>query len=144
MVLGYTLAILASALWGLTYVLDQKVLSSLSVFKLYFLHSCFGVMIAGLILLFQGQSLTELFSYDATKLSVRIVTLTLLVGAVASLAIFGSIQTLGAAKASILEISYPFFVAIFSFLLFRETITLPVLIGGLFIFLGAVIIVVAS
>ena len=36
---GFGLAVLASILWGLTYCLDERLLSSLSVVKLYFLHT---------------------------------------------------------------------------------------------------------
>jgi membrane protease YdiL (CAAX protease family) len=48
---GFILAVLASVLWGLTYCLDERVLSSLSVFKLYFLHCLCGVLVAGVIVL---------------------------------------------------------------------------------------------
>ena len=53
---GYILAIAASILWGLTYCLDERVLSSLSVFKLYFLHCLCGVLISAAIMLAQGHS----------------------------------------------------------------------------------------
>jgi len=42
---GLILAVLAAILWGLTYCLDERVLASLSVFKLYFLHCLCGAMV---------------------------------------------------------------------------------------------------
>jgi hypothetical protein len=51
---GLVLAVLASILWGLTYCLDERVLASLSVFKLYFLHCLCGVLVAGAILRMRG------------------------------------------------------------------------------------------
>ena len=55
-ILGYCLALSASVLWGLTYCLDERLLESLSVFKVYFLHCLCGVVVAGAILLLQGHT----------------------------------------------------------------------------------------
>jgi len=138
---GYILAVTAAALWGLTYCLDEKVLAEISIYKLYFLHSLFGVLLALSIWLFQGNSVGDLITLEAEKISWKLLLLTLVVGSLAALAIFGSIQALGASKASILEISYPLFVAIFAFLLWGQVITLPVLLGGILIFVGSAIII---
>ena len=141
---GYGLAVSASVLWGLTYCLDERVLSSLSVYKLYFLHCLCGAVIAGAVLLFQGASAASLFKIDTVMTSLPLVALTLVTATAAALSILGSIQLLGAGKSAVLEISYPLFVALFSTLLFRGQLQLPVVIGGVFIFIGAAIIVVAK
>ena len=141
---GYGLAVLASVLWGLTYCLDERVLASLSVFRLYFLHCVCGAVIAGAILLFQGHSAVSLFRIDTAASSLPLVALTLITATAAALAILGSIQLLGANKSAVLEISYPLFVALFSTLLFRGQLQLPVVIGGVFIFIGAAVIVLAK
>jgi len=142
--LGFILAVLAAVLWGLTYCLDERVLASVSVSKLYFLHCLCGVLVAGGILLFQGQSPAGLFTFDTAKASLPLVGLTLLTATAAALAILGSIQLLGASKSAVLEISYPFFVAFFSVLFFGGQLQLPVVLGGVFIFIGAAIIVLAK
>lgn len=141
--LGYALAIVASILWGLTYCLDEKVLSNLSVFKLYFLHCLCGMLVAGAILLFQGSSVVSLFTFDTTRSSVPLMLLTLATATTAALAILSSIQLLGANKSAVLEISYPLFVALFSVLVFQGRLELPVILGGIFIFIGSAIIVLA-
>jgi len=141
---GYGLAVLASVLWGLTYCLDERVLASLSVFRLYFLHCVCGAVIAGAILLFQGHSAVSLFRIDTAASSLPMVALTLITATAAALAILGSIQLLGANKSAVLEISYPLFVALFSTLLFGGHLQLPVVIGGVFIFIGAAVIVLAK
>ena len=141
---GYFLAISASVLWGLTYCLDERVLSSLSVYKLYFLHCLCGCVVAGVILLAQGNSAASLFAIDTTKSSLPLVGLTLVTATAAALAILGSIQLLGANKSAVLEISYPLFVAMFSVLLFKGQLAIPVVFGGMFIFVGAAIIVSAK
>jgi drug/metabolite transporter (DMT)-like permease len=141
---GFGLALSASLLWGLTYCLDERVLSSLSVYKLYFLHCVCGALIAGTVLVVQGNSAASLFSIDTTTSSLPLVGLTLLTATAAALSILGSIQLLGADKAAVLEISYPLFVALFSVLLFKGQLQTPVVIGGIFIFIGSAIIVLAK
>ena len=141
---GYFLAIAASVLWGLTYCLDERVLASLSVYKLYFLHCLCGAVVAGVILLAQGNSAASLFVIDTAKSSLPLVGLTLVTATAAALAILGSIQLLGANKSAVLEISYPLFVALFSVLLFKGHLPLPVVFGGIFIFIGSAIIVSAK
>jgi drug/metabolite transporter (DMT)-like permease len=141
---GFGLAVSASLLWGLTYCLDERVLSSLSVYKLYFLHCVCGALIAGTVLVVQGSSAASLFSIDTTTSSLPLVGLTLLTATAAALSILGSIQLLGADKAAVLEISYPLFVALFSVLLFKGQLQTPVVIGGIFIFIGSAIIVLAK
>jgi drug/metabolite transporter (DMT)-like permease len=138
------LAVLASVLWGLTYCLDEKVLASLSVFRLYFLHCLCGALVAGTILLAGGASPATLFSFDTTRASLPLVGLTLVTATAAALSILGSIQLLGAGKSAVLEISYPLFVALFSVLLFKGQLQLPVVVGGIFIFIGSAIIVLAK
>jgi drug/metabolite transporter (DMT)-like permease len=141
---GFGLAVLASVLWGLTYCLDERLLSSLSVVKLYFLHCLCGVLVAGAVMLLQGASPAALFSIDTSRSSLPLVGLTLLTATAATLSILGSIQFLGANKSAVLEISYPLFVAFFSVLFFNGQLQLPVVIGGLFIMVGSAIIVLAK
>jgi drug/metabolite transporter (DMT)-like permease len=141
---GYVLAVLASVLWGLTYCLDERVLSSLSVFKLYFLHCLCGVLVAGAIMLLQGASPSALFFIDKSTSSLPLVGLTLVTATAAALSILGSIQLLGANKSAVLEISYPLFVALFSMLLFKGQLQFPIVLGGIFIFIGSAIIVLAK
>jgi drug/metabolite transporter (DMT)-like permease len=141
---GSGLAVLAAVLWGLTYCLDERVLSTLPVFKLYFLHCVCGALIAGAILLYQGSSFGGLFAIDTSRSSVPLVGLTLATATAAALSILASIQVLGASKSAVLEISYPLFVAVFSVLFFGGQLQLPVVLGGVFIFIGSAIIVLAK
>ena len=117
---------------------------SLSVYKLYFLHCVCGALVAGSIMLLQGNSPASLFGFDTAKASLGLVGLTLATATAAALAILGSIQLLGANKSAVLEISYPLFVALFSVLLFKGQLHPPVILGGIFIFIGSAIIVLAK
>ena len=73
---GYLLAITAAALWGLTYCLDEKVLEEISVYKLYFLHSLFGVLLALGIWLVKGNYARDLITLEAEKISSSLLLLT--------------------------------------------------------------------
>jgi drug/metabolite transporter (DMT)-like permease len=141
---GIIFACLAAILWGLTYCLDEKVLESISVPKLYLLHSLCGVMVAAAILLWQGNSLGSLLHVDPAIVSLPLIAVTLVTATAAAFAILGSIQLLGAGPSAVLEISYPLFVAFFSVLLFNGQLGLPIVIGGIFIFVGSAIIVLAG
>jgi drug/metabolite transporter (DMT)-like permease len=138
---GYLLAVVAAVLWGLLYVLDERLLAGMSIYRLYFLHSIAGVVVAGAVLIAQGESPTSFFRLSWPGVAPRLVLTTMAVVALACLAIFASIQSLGAARAAVLEISYPLFVAAFAWLLYRHPVQWPVIIGGIFIFIGSAIIV---
>ena len=55
-----------------------------------------------------------------------------------------ALAVLGAGKSAVLEISYPLFVALFSVLFFKGQLQPPVVLGGIFIFIGSAIIVLAK
>jgi drug/metabolite transporter (DMT)-like permease len=138
---GYALAVAAAVLWGLLYVLDERLLAGVSIYRLYFLHSIAGVAVAGAVLLARGESPASLLRFSFPGVSLPLVLATMAVVVLACLAIFSSIQALGASRAAVLEISYPLFVAIFAWLLYRQPIQWPVIVGGIFIFIGSAIIV---
>ncbi|MFM1902463.1 MAG: hypothetical protein RLZZ440_363 [Planctomycetota bacterium] len=138
---GYLLAVAAAVLWGLLYVLDERLLAGMSIYRLYFLHSIAGVAVAGTVLLVQGESPASLLRLSWPGAPAPLVLTTMAVVALACLAIFASIQALGASRAAVLEISYPLFVAVFAWLLYRHPLQWPVIVGGIFIFIGSAIIV---
>jgi drug/metabolite transporter (DMT)-like permease len=65
----------------------------------------------------------------------------LICAAVANLVIYASIRVLGASTASTVEITYPFFVVVFSFLAFNSSPSPMFLVGALLIFMGATVII---
>lgn len=138
---GYLLAVAAAVLWGLLYVLDERLLAGISIYRLYFLHSLAGLAVAGIVLLAQGESPASLVRLSFPGAGLPLVLATMAVVVLACLAIFSSIQALGASRAAVLEISYPLFVAFFAWLLYRQPIEWPVIVGGVFIFIGSAIIV---
>jgi len=138
---GYLLAVAAAVLWGLLYVLDERVLAGVSIYRLYFLHSLAGLAVSAAVLLAQGEPPGSLLRLSWPGVGTGLVLATMAVVVLACLSIFSSIQALGASRAAVLEISYPLFVAVFGWLLYRQPIQWPVVVGGAFIFIGSAIIV---
>ncbi len=143
MAAGYVLAVLASALWGLTYCLDERLLEGQSFYRLYYLHTLGGLAVTAPLLWWRGESLLPLATPlpgDSAGSPSWLIIVTMLVATIAALSILKSIQLLGAQRAAVFEISYPLFVVLFGALLFGQTISPRVLLGGLLIFAGAFII----
>ena len=136
----YVTAIGAAVAWGIHYPLIDFAMKRLSVF---------GVLLLGVIplVLLMPLFLRELASdVETFKLlpgkeqwTILAVGLTSTAGAVL---LYLSISNKNATLASLIEISYPVFVVIFAYVLFKQIhVNLSVVIGGLLILSGAVIII---
>lgn len=133
-------ALLAAILWGLNYTLAEKILQSISPITLLAFE-----MLAGAIVFFI-MSLGMNFKTDWGTLTTQpsllwmtiVEVITVLSG---SFFIVASIQAKNATVAGIIELIYPLFTILFTWVLFRENhVNIPVLLGGGFILLGVVII----
>lgn len=113
------LAIIAAVIWGMEYAIGEKVLSKTSALMLLFWTSLIQTVACYLVAISSGNSLNpkELLEPDLRWWF----SLYALLSLIAGLAINVSIkQSSNATNSSLVEISYPFFVAIFSWLLFGE------------------------
>ena len=138
MILGFVLAIGAAVTWGLVYALSEKLLHSTSPATLVFFESAIAAIIILPFALGGEGSIKSVLASSKGNLAL-IIGMSVLV-TVADLLIFASIKHLNASTAAVIEIAYPFFVVIFSFILFRAVPNLFFLLGGSLIFAGAVII----
>lgn len=136
---GYAYAIGAAVVWGLVYTIDQKILTKISTPNLLVIDAIVTGLIMLPFVLRDTSSIKNLFSTG--KVTLLLVALTIILALVANALIFSSIRVLGASGASILEIAYPFFVVLFSYLFFRATPNLYFFIGGALIFAGAAVII---
>ncbi len=136
--LSYFWAILASMTWGLTYALDEKVLRTSSPLHLAIVNACVTLLLFVPIAFFQnGALIDELVhakNFPLMLLSSALVSL-------AGLFILYGIKELGASTASIIEISYPFFVMFFTMLLWRERLTPGFFLGGALMLLGSIVVI---
>jgi len=136
---GYIYAIVASVAWGMAYTLDQKVLERFSPTALLFVHALVTVAVTVPIFFLAPGTARGMLSATKNQWFVALASTLLIIAA--NWCILASIKMLGASTASVFEISYPLFVVLFSFLVFRTVVTMPFMIGALLIFLGSVIII---
>ena len=137
----YLTAVAAALVWGLHYPLIDNALKKLSVVSVLLLTAIPIVLAAPLFhrtLMTDFRTLSELsWNAKATILALSMTSLC------ASVLLFVSIDNKNATLASLIEISYPVFVALFAYVLFREVhLNSSVVVGGLLVFLGVSIIIV--
>lgn len=135
---GFMYAIGAAITWGLVYTIDQKILSNVSPLALLLVDAVITIVIVLPFVFFNLESIKSLLGTGSSNLF--LVVISVLLAILASYLIFVAIKSLGAGPSSIIEIAYPFFVVLFSYLFYRSTLDLPFYIGGLFIFIGSAII----
>ncbi|MGD9639263.1 MAG: EamA family transporter [Alphaproteobacteria bacterium] len=135
--LWFFYALGASVLWGLGYVLSEKVLKA-GITPIFYLLvvSVLDVVVFGILAMFEGfSSNLQLLADDRRNWTGLI--LTTMVFAVANILISYGIVTKNATMASFIEISYPIFTAFFAWLILKETqFNCMTLIGGALIFTG--------
>ena len=135
------LAISASAVWGLTYVLGEQIYKKISVITSLSL----ATFISGFVMLAVAYA-TGYLKKDFITLTTdrRILGLSIAEAIclmLAELLIGFSIANKNATLAGLIEISYPLFIAIFAYLIFKESqVTFSTIIGGLLIFSGVFVI----
>jgi len=137
--LGIVYALGAAITWGLVYAIDQKILTSLSPVTLLFVHSILASIILLPFFLYNRESISSI--QGLPKQIFVFVGITVVLAILANILIFSSIKILGSSTASIIEIAYPFFVVLFSYLIFKATPNIYFFIGGILIFIGSVIII---
>lgn len=134
------LALGASLFWGLTYVFNEQVYHKISIFTSLGLTSLIVAIITLLISWASGTMSTDISALGSSKQ-----LLWYFIGGVAALLIAElfigfSITAKNATLAGLIEISYPIFIAIFSYLLFKTKVSTPTLLGAILVFIGIFVI----
>lgn len=138
--LGFIYAIGAAITWGLAYTIDQKILANTPVTVFLFYAFIIGVIfLLPVVFTYERDALISVATTDLTRAFLILFSVAL--ATLANFLILASISHLGAPLASVFEISYPFFVFLFSFFLFGAQFNLSVIAGALLIFAGSVVII---
>jgi drug/metabolite transporter (DMT)-like permease len=128
----------AAVIWGISYAASGRAIErGVTPLTFFFCSTLFGVLVASLALVSLGR-------LGAVPAEVRGLggdafwfALALVASAAGALLIYMAIGEKNATLASLIEISYPFFVAVFAWLFFRETqFNLATIVGGLMILGG--------
>ncbi len=127
----------ASAMWGLSYALHEQIYRHLSIYTTIALHT----LVISIIFFVMGwykDALRADFTVLGTSTRVLILFVSsILVFAAAEFFIAMSIVAKNATLAGLIEISYPLFIALFAYILFKETaLNGGIILGGMVIFIG--------
>ncbi len=138
-------ALSAAIIWGISYAASGRVIErGLTPLSFFFSYALFGTLSAGAILAFTGKLGTlpgEVRGLGGDFVWFTVAVVTSVAGA---LLIYMAIGEKNATLASLIEISYPLFVAFFAWAFFREVqINLATVLGGAMI-LGGVAVVFLS
>ena len=136
--IGFLYATAAAVTWGIVYAIDQKILSGTPPLTLVFVDAIITALVVLPFLLFDGGSIQSVLV--SGKFNWTLIVLSILLATLANYLIFSGIKLVGASSASTIEIAYPFFVVLFSFLFFRTLPNIYFAVGGVLIFIGAAII----
>lgn len=140
----YSLA--AAVIWGVSYAASGRAIErGMSPLSFFFLYTFAGAIAGGSALAVTGRfgSMTaEIRGLGSDWIWLLIAVITSAAGA---LLIYMAIGEKNATLASLIEISYPFFVALFAWLFFRDIqITPATVFGGILILSGVFVVFLAN
>lgn len=134
--LGYVLAGLSAMIWGLVYSIDQGILKKHSPAAIMLVYSIVGVTINSIVC---GRK--EFFQIIGDKKSLAFAAFTAVLSLIASRMTLTAVQTIGATRSSIMEITYPMFICFFCWLFYQETLDLKFVAGASLVLMGTMIII---
>lgn len=137
------LPFISAAFYGLSYVLLEKLLQSVSLLTFMF-TSCFCMVITvGIFSAFRPDMISLDFVQD--KKVLLMFAAAILVGIAGWIGTLIGLQNSSATYVAFAEISYPIFTILFLFLLFGEfQFTWHSLLGGILILAGSVVLVLSQ
>lgn len=130
----------ASLFWGMSYVLSEEIYKKISVFTALSIMSLAVFFLTLIIAHFTGNLKPDLAEIASSKRLMWYVLGGIAALLIAELFIGFSIVSKNATLAGLIEISYPIFIALFSYLFFKNNVTVPTIVGGIVIFIGVFII----
>jgi len=131
----------ASLMWGLTYVINEQVYKKISVIT----SLAITTIVTGIVMLLiadAGNFLSrDLNAIGGSRRLLWLIVAESIILILAELFIGLSITNKNATLAGLIEISYPIFIALFAYLLFKENqLSASTAVGGAFIFIGVFVI----
>ena len=136
----YVTALGAALVWGIHYPLVDFALKRVSVFSVLLLSVLPVLLLMPVFLRDLARDLDTVRALPAAEqVLIAVIGLTSLTGAVL---LYLSIAGKNATLASLIEITYPVFVAFFAYLMFRHIhLNASVIVGGLLVIAGAGLII---
>ncbi len=138
----FVYAMSAAVIWGISYAASGRVIErGMTPMAFFFLYSLFGMFSTALYFGATGKFATLPVQIRALEGDWKWLAIAVVTSVVGAFLIYMAISEKNATLASLIEISYPFFVAIFAWLFFRDTqFNWQTIVGGALI-LGGVTVV---
>ena len=136
----YIAALAAAITWGIYYPLVDMALKRISLYSLILLSMIPVLLVMPLFMKTISKDIETVRSLPTAEMWL-ILSLGL-IGLFGEVMVYLAITGKNATLASLIEMTYPVFVVVFAYILFRQMhVTLSVFIGGLMILVGAGIII---
>lgn len=139
------LSLAAAVLWGLNCALSEQLLNhhKLPVSFLLMIESCLALPSFALVSILNGSFKTGMAMFATNKQTLPLTFGVCVAFVLATFLIMLSVSAKNATLATLIEVSYPLFIVIFSWVLFREFhLNAVTLAGGLLILGGVALITV--
>lgn len=134
-------ALAASAFWGLSYVFHEQVYRHLSIYTTIAIHASILAITFLALAIGKGLLREDISTILSSQRVVTLLIASVSVFMLAELFIALSIVSKNATLAGLIEISYPIFIALFAYLIFRESeLNTGVAMGGAIIMLGVLVV----
>jgi len=134
----FVYAFSAAIIWGISYAASGRVIErGMAPLTFFFFYAIFTAVAATLAMALTGRFGTVMGEVREIGGDWSWGLLAVVTSAAGALLIYMAIGEKNATLASLIEISYPFFVAVFAWVFFRETqFNLPTILGGMMILTG--------
>jgi len=141
-----TYAIAASICWGMSYAASSEILrKGFSPLLFFFGYSLFCTLGASLSLLTSGTLPTIWKHVELDRHDLGWFLFSIAIGALGAYLTYAAMSAKNPTLASLIEISYPFFVVLFTWIFFRQCqLNLSTLFGGLLLLSGVVVIIIGE
>lgn len=128
----FVYALGAAILWGLNYAASGRILKrGVAPSTLFVLDMLFALLAVGGVLLLQGRGRQAALEVRQLGGDTIWLVTAMVCSTIGGLLVFMAIGEKNATLASLIEISYPLFVALFTWILFREVqVNWPTALGG--------------
>ena len=137
-------AMTAAILWGVNYSLAEKIGERISLISLLAMEMLLGAVLVGIYAYFTTLK-TDLATLWVNPAVMRLTVIEIVIVMLANVAIVLSIQSKNATTAGLIELSYPLFTIVFTWVLFHEHhLNLMTVIGSMLIAFGVVCVSLAG
>ncbi len=134
-------ALFSAMIWGANYLFYEKILHRISVTSLYIIDFSISILVFIVFSYLNGSFSKDITTIQTSKHLQLLIVASIITSILANLLIALAIQSKNASLAGIIEITYPVFIIILAWILFKENnLSLSVGIGGGLIFIGIAVI----